>query len=123
MVAIFPGHIDRTHFFKFFPATLRECPEVTELTVIAEAFVPLIKMTIRGIDVDLLFASLLTKLIQGSVNLSDDTILLNLPEVCVRSLNGCRVSDAIIRTIPNMDEFRTALRAIKVWAKRKSQSI
>jgi poly(A) polymerase Pap1 len=49
----------------------------------------------------------------------DDSILKNLDQKCVRSLNGCRVTDEILRLVPNIDSFRLALRAIKLWAKSK----
>lgn len=52
--------------------------------------------------------------------LMDDSILKNLDQKCVRSLNGCRVTDEILRLVPNIDSFRLALRAIKLWAKSKS---
>ena len=51
------------------------------------------------------------------VDLKDDQILKNLDEKCVRSLNGCRVTDEILTLVPNRDAFKLALRAIKLWAK------
>ena len=50
-------------------------------------------------------------------DLKDDMLLKNLDPKCVRSLNGCRVTDEILRLVPNIDNFRLALRAIKLWAK------
>lgn len=46
-------------------------------------------------------------------------LLKNLDPKCVRSLNGCRVTDEILRLVPNIENFRLALRAIKLWAKSK----
>ena len=50
-------------------------------------------------------------------DLKDDLLLKNLDQKCVRSLNGCRVTDEILRLVPNVENFRLALRAIKLWAK------
>lgn len=44
-------------------------------------------------------------------------LLKNLDQKCVRSLNGCRVTDEILRLVPNIENFRLALRTIKLWAK------
>jgi poly(A) polymerase len=97
---------------------LKKQPEVTDLRAVEEAFVPVIKMNFDGIEIDMLFARLLLKEIPDSMDLRDDLLLKNLDQKCVRSLNGCRVTDEILRLVPNIDNFRLALRAIKLWAKR-----
>lgn len=61
-----------------------------------------------------IYASLLLILFQ---DLKDDLLLKNLDQKCVRSLNGCRVTDEILRLVPNIENFRLALRTIKLWAK------
>ena len=66
---------------------------------------------------DLLFARLALAAIPDNLNLLDMTLLRNLDQRCVRSLNGCRVTDAILSLVPNQKSFRIALRAIKLWAK------
>ena len=37
--------------------------------------------------------------------------------VCLRSLNDCRVTSEILHLIPNIDNFRLTLRAVKLWTK------
>lgn len=85
---------------------------------VEEAFVPVIKMKFDNIEIDMLFARLLLKEISDGMDLRDDNLLKNLDQRCVRSLNGCRVTDEILRLVPNIDNFRLTLRAIKLWAKR-----
>lgn len=78
---------------------------------------PVIKMKFDNIEIDMLFARLLLKEIPESMDLRDDLLLKNLDQKCVRSLNGCRVTDEILRLVPNIENFRLALRTIKLWAK------
>jgi poly(A) polymerase len=46
--------------------------------------------------------------------------LKNLDERCIRSLNGSRVTDDILRLVPNIPAFRIALRCVKLWAKKRA---
>lgn len=72
---------------------------------------------------DLLFSRLALASIPNNLNLLDITLLKNLDPQSVRSLNGCRVTDAILSLVPRQDSFRTALRAIKLWAKSEWFSV
>jgi poly(A) polymerase len=58
--------------------------------------------------------------VPDDLELADNNILKNLDERCVRSLNGSRVTDDILRLVPNVATFRIALRTIKLWAKCKA---
>jgi poly(A) polymerase len=58
--------------------------------------------------------------VPDDLELADNNILKNLDERCVRSLNGSRVTDDILRLVPNVNTFRIALRTIKLWAKCRS---
>ncbi|XP_074028049.1 poly(A) polymerase hiiragi [Leptinotarsa decemlineata] len=117
-LCVAPRHISRTEFFTSFYELLKAQPEVSELRAVEEAYVPVIRMNFDGIEIDMLFAKLSLKEIPDSMDLRDDMLLKHLEEKCVRSLNGCRVTDEILRLVPNIENFRLALRAIKLWAKR-----
>lgn len=116
-LCVAPRNIERTDYFTSFFELLKTQPEVTECRAVEEAFVPVIKMNFDGIEIDLLFARLALKEIPDNFDLRDDILLKNLDPRCVRSLNGCRVTDEILRLVPNIENFRLALRTIKLWAK------
>lgn len=118
-LCVAPRNIERSDYFGSFFELLKKQPEVTECRAVEEAFVPVIKMNFDGIEIDLLFARLALKEIPDNFDLRDDKLLKNLDAKSVRSLNGCRVTDEILRLVPNIDNFRLALRAIKLWAKSK----
>ena len=103
---IAPRHIDRTDFFTTFVECLRRQSEVCDLRAIEDAFVPVIKLTFDGIELDILFARLALTTIPDTLDLKDDKILLNLDQRCVRSLNGCRVADEVLNLVPNRETFK-----------------
>ncbi|CRK92974.1 CLUMA_CG006485, isoform A [Clunio marinus] len=117
-LCVAPRNIERADYFSSFFDLLKQQPEVTECRAIEEAFVPVIKMKFDNIEIDLLFARLALKEIPDNFDLRDDMLLKNLDHRCVRSLNGCRVTDEILRLVPNIENFRLALRTIKLWAKK-----
>lgn len=117
-LCVTPRNIERVDYFQSFFEVLKKQPEVTECRAIEEAYVPVIKMKFDGIEIDLLFARLAFKDISDNFDLRDNMLLKNLDPKCVRSLNGCRVTDEILRLVPNTETFRLALRTIKLWAKK-----
>jgi hypothetical protein len=80
-------------------------------------FVPVIKMKVDGIPVDLLFVSLNLDSIPESVDILDDQYLRGLDESSVRSCNGVRVTERVLQLVPHPDRFRTTLIAVKHWAR------
>uniref|UniRef100_A0A0N5A7P3 Poly(A) polymerase n=1 Tax=Syphacia muris TaxID=451379 RepID=A0A0N5A7P3_9BILA len=116
-LCVTPRHVDRNEFFTSFYDMLLRDPNTSELRQVPEAFVPVIKLKYRGIELDILFARLALTRVPDDQKLNDDSILRNLDNKSVRSLNGCRVADEILRLVPNIDTFSCTLRAVKLWAK------
>ncbi|XP_011498242.1 PREDICTED: poly(A) polymerase type 3-like isoform X2 [Ceratosolen solmsi marchali] len=118
-LCVVPQHIHRSDYFTSFFELLKMQHEIKELRAIEEAFVPVLKMKFNNIEIDMLFARLELNEISEYLDLRDNMLLANLDPKCVRSLNGCRVTDQILRLVPNIENFRLALRAIRLWAKKK----
>ncbi|KAH8096719.1 polymerase [Cristinia sonorae] len=119
-LCVVPKHVSREDFFDVFENMLRETDGVTEASGVPDAYVPVIKTKISGIPIDLLMARLALSSIPDDLSLQDDDLLRNLDERCVRSLNGSRVTDEMLRLVPNVGVFREALRCIKLWAQRRA---
>ncbi|CDO95956.1 unnamed protein product [Kluyveromyces dobzhanskii CBS 2104] len=117
---VVPKHVSREDFFTVFDALLRERPELEEIATVPDAFVPIIKIKFSGISIDLIFAKLDLPQVPLSLTLSDKNLLRNVDEKDLRSLNGTRVTDEILELVPNKTSFKIALRAIKIWAKRRA---
>ncbi|GAA5838297.1 hypothetical protein JCM5353_006843 [Sporobolomyces roseus] len=117
---VVPKHVEREEFHTLFEEMLKATEGVLEVTSVPEAFVPIIKCTISGIDIDLLFSRLALPSIPDELELKDDNLLRNLDERCVRSLGGSRVTDEMLRLVPEVAVFREALRTIKLWAQRRA---
>ncbi|KIW54985.1 hypothetical protein PV05_07305 [Exophiala xenobiotica] len=123
-LAVAPRHVTREDFFELFPAILKhmtEEGEVTSLTPVPDSYVPIIKLEINDIEIDLIFASIASlHTIPKNLTLNDNNLLTGLDQATVRAVTGPRVTDEILNLVPEQKTFRTALRAIKLWAQRRA---
>ena len=121
-LVVVPKHVTREDFFNVLENMLRQRPEVGELAPVPDAFVPIIKFKWDSISIDLIFGRLALPRVPMDLELADSSILKGLDEACLKSLNGPRVTDEILRLVPNSSVFKHALRAVKLWAKSISHA-
>ncbi|KAG8382845.1 hypothetical protein BUALT_Bualt05G0120800 [Buddleja alternifolia] len=115
-----PKHASRNEdFFGELHRMLLEMPEVQELHPVPDAHVPVMRLKFSGVSIDLLYANVSLWVIPEDLDVSQESILQNVDDQTVRSLNGCRVTDQILRLVPNIQTFRTTLRCLRLWAKRR----
>ena len=118
-LCVVPRHISRKDFFNIFYNQLLEDSNVTELSKVEDAYVPVIKMHYMDIPIDLTMARVNLPVVDSNLDLLNDTLLKTMDEKCILSINGSRVTDSMLNLIPNKETFHMALRAIKFWAKRR----
>ncbi|KAG1735694.1 poly-A polymerase [Suillus paluster] len=119
-LCVVPKHVSREDFFEVFEKMLVKVEDITEVSGVPEAYVPIIKAKISGVPLDFLMARLALSSIPDDLSLKDDNLLRNLDERCVRSLGGSRVNDEILRLVPHVEVYRDSLRCIKLWAQRRA---
>ncbi|CAD7088682.1 unnamed protein product [Hermetia illucens] len=118
-LCVAPYCIEKSDFFRSLFEILKAHSGVTKCLSIEEAFVPVIKMNFEGVEIDLLFSRLDLETIPDDIDLQNDKLLRYLDPQSMRSLNGRRVTEKILKLVPNVDTFRSTLRAIKLWAKSR----
>jgi len=120
-LCILPHHIEREDFFSSLYDIIRNEKDITNITPIANAKVPVMQMEICGISIDLTCARLQQAIIPKNLSLSHPKILIMCVDATDRlSLNGPRVTDEILNLVPSIDNFRMTLRSIKRWAKARA---
>ena len=125
-LVVAPKHVTIEDFFSDFPGLLEQMApkgSIEKLTPVPDAFVPIIKIELSGISIDLIFARLVVHSVPVNLDLKNKDLLRGLDDREVRCLNGTRVTDEILELVPQQKTFRLALRAIKLWAQRRDLSI
>lgn len=118
-----PKHVTREDFFKYMPDLLKaefKSEDITEMTPVPGISVPIIKLELCGVSVDLIFCSLQLQTVPKNQELSDLNLLRGLDATDLRCVNGTRVTRRILELVPQTKVFRMALRAIKLWAKQRA---
>jgi poly(A) polymerase len=111
--------LKREDFFTGMMLLLKSHSKISKLVAVPNAFVPVIKMCLDGIDIDLIFANINTSRICPNLNLSDEKWLKDASPIDVRCLNGSRVTDKLFHLVPNHKNFREMILLLKFWAKQR----
>jgi len=119
LLCIGPKYVTRDMLFNQFVKMLENDDRVNNILKLRHAFVPLLKFTFRGIDIDLVYAQwdVEPDIIGDDINIfsrkyvpDQDTLLC---------LNGVRSTETIKKLIPKKAVFEKALRIIKFWAQQR----
>lgn len=120
---IAPKHVSRQDFFDHMPRLLKENTkpgDIGAMVPVPETHVPIIKLELEGVEIDLIFTNLQLSSVPKGLDMQDTNILRGLDDVDFRCINGARVTVRILNLVPQPRTFRTALRAVKLWAQRRA---
>ncbi|XP_042406611.1 nuclear poly(A) polymerase 3-like [Zingiber officinale] len=106
-------------FFIVLRSMLEGRVEVTELQCVKSAKVPLMRFKFNGISIDFPYARLYVVSAPECLNIFDPSILAKIDETSWRSLSGVRANNRILQLVPNLKNFQSLLRCVKLWAKRR----
>ncbi|XP_033829608.1 poly(A) polymerase type 3-like [Periophthalmus magnuspinnatus] len=120
LLCVGPGFVQRSDFFSSFVEKLKTHNAIQIIQVIEDAFVPVIKLTYDGIDIDVVYAKINRKSISDKLDLLNIDHLQGMDICCMRSLQGYRVTQEIASLVPNIFTFRIVLATIKHWAKSRN---
>uniref|UniRef100_A0A6B2L253 polynucleotide adenylyltransferase n=1 Tax=Arcella intermedia TaxID=1963864 RepID=A0A6B2L253_9EUKA len=112
------GNLPRKDFFNHVSKTFKSTADVQFLRLVKDAMVPIIKLIVLDIPIDLIYAQVHNSLKKKQIswtklNLSD----MDIPDA--RALSGYIDCITIKNLIPNIDKWRVLFQAVKYWAKKK----
>ncbi|XP_057959658.1 nuclear poly(A) polymerase 3 [Malania oleifera] len=106
-------------FFIVLRNMLKSRSEVSEIHCVKDAKVPLMRFKFDGISIDLPYAQLQALSVPENVDILNPFILRNIDETSWKSLSGVRANTQILQLVPNLENFQSVLRCVKLWAKRR----
>eukprot|EP00487_Bulimina_marginata_P002142 TRINITY_DN15021_c0_g1_i1.p1 TRINITY_DN15021_c0_g1~~TRINITY_DN15021_c0_g1_i1.p1 ORF type:complete len:176 (-),score=5.19 TRINITY_DN15021_c0_g1_i1:53-580(-) len=123
LLCIGPKNITRDMLFQEFVEMLEADDRVTDILQLRHAFVPLLKFTFSGIDIDLVYAQWNVDIIDAEkkeeqINVFSKGFMCD--QDTLFSLNGVRSTQTIKKLIPKKCVFEKTLRIIKFWAQQRA---
>ena len=118
-ICVAPRMVTRDDFFDSLKVILEDRDEVENLSAVETAKVPIITFDFDGVNLDLLFAQLPLDAVPETLDVNDDAVLQGVDFGTEKSLNGPRVTNLIEQLVPSFTTFRSLLRCVRLWAKRR----
>ncbi|XVF28179.1 hypothetical protein REPUB_Repub15cG0006600 [Reevesia pubescens] len=106
-------------FFIVLYNMLKSRPEVSEIHCVKDAKVPLMRFKFDGISIDLTYTQLKVLAVPENLDIFNPFFLRGIDETGWKSLSGVRANEWILQLVPNLEKFRSMLRCVKLWAKRR----
>lgn len=123
VVALMPRVITSQVFFTSLCDHLANQAAVSDLVARRKAAIPVLSFHLNRVRVDLLFARYAqpqpvpkhVPFLPGH----DMQMMLDMDATSIRSLSVARVASLILELVPNANVFRSCLRVIRLWARRR----
>lgn len=112
LLCVAPSRYSREEFQQEFFAILESLDDVSYCYGIFRAKVPIIKMILNGISVDMQFANC-------DQDLKSEN-LIGLDEPSLLGINAYKNSEFILNIVPNIENFQGLCKVIKLWAKQRN---
>ena len=125
VICVVPNFINREkHFFEDLAAKFEAHPAVKNLSKITTSNVPIITFDFKGMPIDISFSQLNMEIVPKDIekNLPSELIDSIIDEKCKLSLLGRRNNVMIKESVPHLENFKSTLRLVKVWAKNRGIS-
>ncbi|URE31327.1 Poly(A) polymerase predicted RNA binding domain [Musa troglodytarum] len=106
-------------FFIVLHSMLESQTEISEIHCVKSAKVPLMRFKFNGISIDFPYARLPAISVPEYVNVFDPSLLAQVDDTSWRSLSGVRANKRILQLVPNLKNFQSVLRCVKLWARRR----
>ncbi|DBA01477.1 TPA: hypothetical protein N0F65_005596 [Lagenidium giganteum] len=119
IVTLLPQFVTSECFFGSLYEYLKATPVVTKLVAMKKAAVPILSFQLNGVRIDLLFARYTQNVVPKNLPIHSDEILVGMDATSIRSLSVPRVASLILELVPNGCIFRSCLRIVRLWARRR----
>lgn len=120
-ILVVPNFVDREEFFASFFSCLKEQAEVSDLVAVQDTFVPLIKMKIFNVCVDLVVSRLGTPFVPIVLDFDQlpCDLYRDMDHISIRSLSGFHLTQVVKDLTADYPLFPWLLRIVRAWVKAR----